>query len=277
MAEHGVSGPVIGVAYDGTGLGTDGEAWGGEVLVADYTHFARVATFRAIPLAGGDLAVRQVWRQALALLDDAFEGEAPIDRFPLFGQVGRRDVAVVRRMIAAGVNTARAHGVGRYFDAVGALGLGRPESRYEGQVAMEWNLAADPNEDGLYPFEVGGGTPLAELDLRPAVRALAADLVAGVAPAAVSGRFHNTLAAATMALIDAARRRAGDLPVVLTGGVFQNALLVERVIRLAGSGVRILRHAAVPPGDGGLALGQAVVASAVVQAGRREVAEEVCA
>ncbi|HSP92870.1 MAG TPA: carbamoyltransferase HypF [Vicinamibacterales bacterium] len=277
MAEHGIGGPVIGVAYDGTGLGTDGTAWGGEVLVADYLRFARIATFRPIRLAGGDLAIRQVWRQALALLDDAFGGDAPIDRFPLFGRVGARELATVRGMLAGGVNTPAAHGAGRYFDAVGALGLGRLEARYEGQVAMEWNLVADPDEDGHYAFAIGGGPGLTELDLRPAIRALAGELTTGAPPEIVSARFHNTLAAATVELIGLARRRSGDLPIVLTGGVFQNALLVERVMRAAGPGARVLRHAAVPPGDGGLALGQAVIASAVVQSGRRKVEEDVCA
>ena len=277
MAEHGMSGPVIGVAYDGTGLGTDGQAWGGEILVADSTRFTRIATFRPIRLAGGDLAIRQVWRQALALVDDAFDGDAPLDRFALFGRVPPRDMAVVRAMLAHGVNAPAAHGVGRYFDAVGALALGKTESRFEGQVAVEWNLAADPNEDGRYRFAVAGGPGLHELDLRPAIRTLTGELMAGVSPAVVSARFHNTLAAATVELIDIARRRFGDLPAVLTGGVFQNALLVERVIREAGPAMRVLRHALVPPGDGGLALGQAVIASAVVEAGRREAVEDVCA
>jgi hydrogenase maturation protein HypF len=277
MAEHEMNGPVIGVAYDGTGLGSDGQAWGGEILVAEYTRFTRVATFRPIRLAGGDLAIRQVWRQALALIDDAFDGDAPLDRFALFGRVPPRHVAVVRAMLAHGVNTPAAHGVGRYFDAVGALALGKTESRFEGQVALEWNLAADPDEDGRYRFVVAGGPGPQELDLRPAIRMLTGELLAGVSPGVVSARFHNTLAAATVELIEIARRRFGDLPAVLTGGVFQNALLVERVIREAGPAVRVLRHALVPPGDGGLALGQAVIASAVIEAGRREAVEDVCA
>jgi hydrogenase maturation protein HypF len=277
MAEHGLDGPVIGVAYDGTGLGTDGEAWGGEILIAGYTRFMRVATFRAIALPGGDIAVRQVWRQALALVDDAFDGGAPLDRLALFRDVPPGDLAVVRAMLSGRVNCPRAHGVGRYFDAVGALALARTEARYEGQVALEWNLAADPDEDGKYGFDISGGPGPLELDLRPAVRALAGDVLAGVAAAIVSARFHNTLAAATIALVERARRRAGDLPVVLTGGVFQNALLVERLIREAGPQARLFRHAAVPPGDGGLALGQAVVADALVRAGRAEAVEDVCA
>jgi len=277
MAEHGMIGPVIGVAYDGTGLGTDGQAWGGEILVADYTRFARVATFRPIRLAGGDLAIRQVWRQAIALLDDAFDGDVPTNRIALFSTVAARELAVARAMLAAGVNTPAAHGVGRYFDAVGALALGKTESRYEGQVALEWNLAADPDEDGRYTFEVAEGPGPYELDLRPAIRTLTGELMAGVSAAVISARFHNTLAAATLGLVEMARRRFGDLPVVLSGGVFQNPLLVERIVGEAGTGVRVVRHALVPPGDGGLALGQAVIASAVVQAGQRNVVEDVCA
>ena len=277
MAEHGLAGPVIGVAYDGTGLGTDGEAWGGEILIADCTRFMRVATFRPIALPGGDLAVRQVWRQALALVDDAFDGGAPLDRLALFRDVPPGDLAVVRAMLTGRVNCPRAHGIGRYFDAVGALALARTDARYEGQVALEWNLAADPDEDGRYGFDVSGRDALLELDFRPAVRALTRDVMAGTAASIVSARFHNTLAAATIALVERARRRAGNLPVVLTGGVFQNALLVERVIREAGQAARVFRHAAVPPGDGGLALGQAVVADALVRAGRAEAVEDVCA
>jgi hydrogenase maturation protein HypF len=142
---------------------------------------------------------------------------------------------------------------------------------------LEWNLAANPNEDGRYPFEVARGSGPHELDLRPAIRTLTGELMAGVSRDVVSARFHNTLAAATVELVGIARRGFGDLPTVLSGGVFQNALLVERVVREAGAGMRVLRHALVPPGDGGLALGQATIASAVVQAGRRDVVEDVCA
>jgi hydrogenase maturation protein HypF len=277
MAEHGIEGPVIGVAYDGTGLGTDGTAWGGEILVADYTRFERIATFRPIRLPGGDIAIRQVWRQALALLDDAFGGDAPVERFPLFARVPAQHITVVRQMLDRGVNSVPAHGVGRYFDAVGALGLGRTESRHEGQVALEWNLAADSAEDGTYAFTVGGSPELAELDFRPAIRALAGELLEGVSPLVVSARFHNTIAAATVEAVRIAIGKVGRLPVVLTGGVFQNALLVERVLRAAAPGIQFVRHATVPPGDGGIALGQAVIANAVVQSGSQEVSEGLCA
>jgi hydrogenase maturation protein HypF len=266
MAEHGLPGPVIGVAYDGTGYGTDGTAWGGEVLVAHYRGFERVATFRPLRLPGGDTAIREIWRMALALLDDAFEGGAPLERIPLFAGIALRQRDVVRRMVAAELNAPLAHGVGRYFDALGAIVLGRSVSHYEGQVALEWNLVADPRERNAYPFAVEevAGRP-AELDLRPLVRAAVADLLEGRPASKISGRFHATLAAATAELVRLAIARAGRLPVVLTGGCFQNPRLAEET-RDALAPLAVHLHHEVPPGDGGIALGQALVADAQVRA-----------
>ncbi|HLK10613.1 MAG TPA: carbamoyltransferase HypF [Candidatus Binatia bacterium] len=266
MAEHGLSGPVLGVAYDGTGYGTDGAAWGGELLLADYVRFERLATFRPLALAGGDAAIRQVWRLALAALDDAFGGEVSLAGLPLFARIPARDVAVVRQMIAAGLNAPRAHGVGRWFDALGALVLGRAAARYEGEVAAAWNLAADPADRARYPFAVDlSGVPWA-VDLRPLVRAAVADLLGGRPAGAISARFHNTLVAATAEVVRAAAARHGRLPVVLTGGCFQNPRLAEGVIAALGSGHTVYLHGAIPPGDGGIALGQALVADARVRA-----------
>jgi hydrogenase maturation protein HypF len=268
MAEHALAGPVIGVAYDGTGFGTDGTAWGGEILIASLDRFERVATFRPLCLPGGDTAIREVWRIALALLDDAFEKEPPLPQLPLFTGIPSRQTEVVRRMIAADLNAPRAHGVGRYFDALGAIVLGRSVSHHEGQVALEWNLIADPRERRSYPFaieEAAEGGP-AQLDLRPLVRAAVADLLAGRAAPTISGRFHATLAVATAELVRLAVAHAGHLPVVLTGGCFQNARLAEdtRDVLLPLS---VHLHHEVPPGDGGIALGQALVADALVRAG----------
>jgi hydrogenase maturation protein HypF len=267
MAEHGLTGPVIGVAYDGTGYGTDGTAWGGEILIASLDGFERVATFRPLRLAGGETAIREVWRAALALLDDAFEKEPPLERIPLFAGIAPGRKEVVRRMMATGLNAPLAHGVGRYFDALGALVLGRSLSHYEGQVALEWNLVADPAERRSYPFaleEAAAGGPV-QLDLRPLVRAAVAELLEGRPASTISGRFHATLAAATAELVRLAVTRAGRIPVVLTGGCFQNARLAEDT-RDALSPLSVHLHHEVPPGDGGIALGQALVADALVRA-----------
>ena len=262
MAEHGLPGPVIGVAYDGTGLGTDGASWGGEVLVAGYAGFERAATLRPIPLAGGDRAVREPWRTALAALDEAFAGAPPLDALALFRSVTAREVEVVRRMIASGLNSPPAHGMGRLFDAVGALALGRGVSRYEGQVAVALDNAAGPDGRSPYPFDVDEAASPWQLDWRPLVRAAAGDLLAGRGAGEVSARFHAALAVATADLVRRVARRHGRLPVVLTGGCFQNARLAEGVAGGLSGEFEVYLHGQVPPGDGGLALGQALVAEA---------------
>jgi hydrogenase maturation protein HypF len=266
MAEHGLDGAVLGLAWDGTGYGTDGTAWGGELLLATLDGFERLATLRPLRLAGSDEAIRQVWRIALAALDDAFDGVPPLDDLALFREVPARDVAVVRRMIGKGLRAPLAHGAGRYFDALGALGLGRSRSSYEGQVALEWNLVADDEEQGAYGFALDEGDPVVEVDLRSTVRGAVADLTGGVDAAIVSARFHNTLADAAAKVVGDAAGRHGRLPVVLTGGCFQNARLAEDVRRRLEGAHPVHLHREVPPGDGGLALGQAVVAAAADEA-----------
>jgi hydrogenase maturation protein HypF len=168
-------------------------------------------------------------------------------------------------MIAERVQSPPAHGCGRYFDGIGALVLGRRWSRYEGQVALEWNGVADPAEEGRYGFEIVSRDTPWTVDLRPMVRDTVRDLLAGVPAAVISARFHNTIAAATAQVVHDVTRQSGVLPVVLTGGCFQNARLAEGVHRLLGRSVDVRLHRDVPPGDGGLALGQAVVAAAVAR------------
>ncbi len=265
MAEHGLDEKVVGVAYDGTGYGADGTAWGGEILIATFEGFERFATFRGIPLAGGDQAIRQVWRIALALLDDAFEGRPPLNAIPLFRAVHRRVIESVRRMISTGLNAPLARGVGRYFDALGAIGLAVPETRYEGEVAFQWNVAADEQELGRYPVIVHEGLSPWEIDLRPLVKAAVEDLIAGKSPAFISARFHNTLAEVTVEVARAAAEAAGNVPIVLSGGCFQNVRLTQSIVKPLRAANRVYIHHEVPPGDGGLALGQALVAAAVAR------------
>ena len=265
MAEHRLEGPVLGLAWDGTGLGTDGASWGGELLLADRASFERLATFRPIPLAGGDRAIREPWRIALAALLDAFGADPPLERLPLFAAVPPREIEVVRRMIAGGLNSPPAHGVGRAFDAAGALALARPVSRHEGQVAVALDNAARAGQTAAspYPFEIDGAAGVPALDLRPLWRALAADVAGEEPPGAISARFHAALAVGGAELVRRAAAERGRLPVVLTGGCFQNASLAEGIARELGSGFEVYQHGQVPPGDGGIALGQAIVADAV--------------
>jgi hydrogenase maturation protein HypF len=262
MAEHRLDGRVIGLAYDGTGYGTDGAAWGGELLVAGYEDFFRLATFRPLPLAGGDAAIRQPWRVALALVEDAFKGEAPLDAFPIFRQIAADDLDVVAAMVRRRFQAPPAHGVGRYFDAFGALLLDRPRASYEGQVALEFNLAADPAEHGRYEYEIDQTSDPWQVDLRAAVRNVVFERLGGEPVSRIAARVHNTLAAVSVELVRAASRSAGRLPVVLSGGCFQNARLAESIVRGLEPAFTVHLHQRVPPGDGGIALGQAVVAAA---------------
>ena len=262
MAEHGIDGPVIGVAYDGTGYGTDGTLWGGEVLLATAADFTRLATMRPIPLAGGERAIRQVWRIALAALDDAFDGAPPLDDLLLFRDISKADIAGVRQLVAKGVNAPLARGAGRWFDAAGAIGLAKPRATYEGQVALEWNNLAGDWLGASYEFAIDFARDPIELDLRPLIRAIARDAIDGRAGAQMAAGFHDALACATAELVHAASRKVGRLPVVLTGGCFQNARLAQTVRDLLGPTHEIVLHRAVPPGDGGIALGQALVAAA---------------
>jgi hydrogenase maturation protein HypF len=264
-AELGSTRSVLGVAYDGTGYGTDGTSWGSEVLRADRLTFDRVATLRPIALAGGDHAIRQVWRIALAVLEDAYAGHPPLESIPLFRRIDAARVRGVREILNQRLNSPLAHGLGRWFDALGSIALGIETSRGEGDVAVRFNFAADTSIQGVYPFEVDEARTPWEIDLRPLVRAAVEDLARGSSPALISARFHGTIAAATAHVVRAAQRELGALPVVLTGGCFQNALLTGRTLQALAPASRVFVHKRVPPGDAGLALGQALIADAIAR------------
>jgi len=166
-------------------------------------------------------------------------------------------------MIATGTNSPRARGIGRFFDGMGAIGLARPISTYEGQVAVAWNTALAPGDHGRYPFAVDANE-VDEVDLRPLVRAAVTELIAGVAPGVISARFHATLIAATIDRVRATVASHGRLPIVLTGGAFQNPQLAEGV-RAGLADLQVVGHADVPPGDGGISLGQALIADAITR------------
>jgi hydrogenase maturation protein HypF len=219
---------------------------------------------RPVPLVGADAAIRQPWRVALALLDDAFDGQAPLEGLRLFSAVRSQDLSVVRQMLATRLRSPVAHGCGRYFDGIGSLALVRPEARYEGQIALEWNVVADPDEEGQYGYQTDWHSPWT-VDLRPMVRDVVCDLLADLPASRISARFHNTIVAATADVVRAAANVYGRLPVVLTGGCFQNPRLTESLARTLTDQFAVHVHRDVPPGDGGLALGQAVVAAAVAR------------
>ena len=254
MAENRLGGEVIGVAFDGTGYGTDGAIWGGEFLVAGYGGFERRAHLRYVPLAGGDAAVRQPWRVALAYLIDTFSDGVP------FEAALEEHVRVVRRMIATGVNTVPTSSCGRLFDAVASLIDLRHEVNFEGQAAIELEMIADGNPD-CYPYGIDGDGPW-QVDFRPAIAGIAREVAAGESRSAMAAKFHNTLAHATVEVCRRIGQETGLRRICLSGGTFQNVrLLAGTVAGLRACGYEVFLHAQVPPNDGGIALGQAAIAA----------------
>jgi len=263
MAENHLQGQVIGVAFDGTGYGTDGRIWGGEFLVADYTGFTRAAHFRNVLLPGGDAAVRQPWRMALSYLRDTF-GEHYPRTLPCFRDVSEQQIAVVDSMLSRRLNTVETSSCGRLFDAVAAL-LGIVDKvTFEGQAAIALESLAAAT-DGRYEFSIEDGEP-AVVDLRPTLAAIVADIAQGKQIAEVSGRFHNTIGAAIVEMCARIRESNGLERVCLSGGTFQNAYILHRTVQdLRSRGFGVFLHSAVPANDGGIALGQAVIANALLQ------------
>jgi hydrogenase maturation protein HypF len=263
LADNGVSGPVIGVAFDGVGLGTDGTAWGGEFLVADLATFTRVAHLAEVAMPGGDAAARQPWRMALAHLDSAYEGNPP-GGLAVASRQGRR-WDQVRSVLRAGVNSPLTSSAGRLFDAVSSLLGVRDVVTYEGQAAIELEQVADPAEAGSYVVAITDDA-VRRIEASQLVRAIADDLAAGVAVPVLAARLHNALADV---VVDVCRRLRDEhrlSTVALSGGVFQNSLLVTRCLDgLEGAGFTVLTHRQVPPNDGGISLGQAAVATEVLR------------
>jgi hydrogenase maturation protein HypF len=260
LADNEEEGPVIGVAFDGTGFGSDGTLWGGEFLLADLAQSERAGHLAGVPMPGGGAAIRQPWRMAAAYLDAAYPNGLP-DALAVAARNPRAwpDVLVMARR---GVNAPVTSSAGRLFDAVAALLGVRDAINYEGQAAVELEQLADPAEQGAYPAAITGGNPLrvAGADL---VRAAAEDLLTGVPPRVIAARLHNGVAAMISRACLLLRERSGLGTVALSGGVFQNLLLLNGVVQLLEhDGFRVLVHARVPPNDGGISLGQAAVAAA---------------
>jgi hydrogenase maturation protein HypF len=284
MAEHGLPGPVLGFSWDGTGYGPEGTIWGGEALVCERATYRRAAHLRTFALPGGDRAAREPRRSALGVLFEIF-GEGARQFAADWFRAGEIDTLL--SMLAQGVNSPRTSSMGRLFDAVAALCGLPPVISFEGQAAMALEFAADEgtvpifvsakmglsplspanqacdeNEQGTYPLPLYGesGEPLVA-DWAPLIHGVLADRAAGVPISRISARFHNALADMALQIAKTVTATESRLPIVLSGGCFQNALLAARVrSRLSAAGLSVYTHRSVPPGDGGIALGQALLA-----------------
>ena len=282
LAENGRSldaAPVLGIAMDGLGLGPDGTIWGGEFLRADYRGFSREGCLKPVALPGGAAAVREPWRNAYAqLMAEMGWAEFAMNfrELAVFERLQAAPRATLDAMIAGGVNAPLSSSCGRLFDAAAALaGLAWDRQDYEGQAAMLLEAAIDPAalaepDELAYPFALPrlGGTGLPYVEPLAVWRALLGDLIVGTPVGVISARFHRGLAGAIVRLARKIGRQAELDTVALSGGCFQNATLFRLVHEgLEAAGFSVLSHSATPANDGGLALGQAVVALAASQAG----------
>lgn len=260
LAENHLSGPAIGVIFDGIGLGSDGTVWGGEFLVGDANGFERSGHLRTMRMPGGDAATREPWRMALSCLWDAGIDVSGIE---WLGQLPAADIKLLRQIWQRGINAPVTSSCGRLFDAVAALCGLRLEVGYEGQAALELEMAITPGSVEPYPCPVVADEEVLLLDWQPMLAAIMADLAGQVPVGVISRRFHDGLAHGVLEVCRLLRKRTGLDLVVLSGGVFQNRYLTEAVSDLlVAEGFDLRRHSLVPPNDGGLALGQAVVAAA---------------
>jgi hydrogenase maturation protein HypF len=258
MLEHGwLDRQVLGVAWDGTGYGTDGTIWGGEFLVAGASSLERAARLRPFRLPGGEAAIHEPWRIAVSVCAQLDE---PIDRELLVQwNIVPQEAASIGQIAGRSQLSPLTSSAGRLIDAAAAIILGIRDADFDGQAAMRLEAAADRNATGEYRFPLSDGE-LPELDWRPMFRELLADRRRGVEPAVMAMRFHRSLARGIVTVC----RRWANLPVVLTGGVFQNRLLTELVVEMHDDGSQPLGlPGLIPPNDGGLAAGQLAIAAAV--------------
>lgn len=247
-AESDVTEPYLGVAWDGTGYGTDGMIWGSEFFAVDAQSYYRVAHLRPFRLPGGESAIRDCRKTALSLLHQAGLDIA-------LSRLDPRDASVLTRMIERSINSPWTTSMGRLLDAAASLSGIATRNAFEGQSPMKFEAAISSAGPDSYPALLTGE----ELDWRPAIEALVTDVRHGVEPGDIARRFHNTL----VDWITAVAKETGVERIVLSGGCFQNSYLAERTVeRLSAEGHKVYTHQRVPPNDGGIALGQAVIAGA---------------
>ncbi|HKE02464.1 MAG TPA: carbamoyltransferase HypF [Blastocatellia bacterium] len=262
MADNGIEGEVIGVAMDGLGYGTDGRLWGGEFFVAGLARADRVTHLEYTPMPGGTKAIREPWRMGAIHLRRALGDEIFDRNLDFVKRLDRRAWATLSRMAERGVNSPETSSMGRLFDAVASLIGVRDVACYEGQAAIELEMMADGSQDGSYEFGYSGWI----IKPSPVICDIVADLVRRVPAPVIAAKFHNAVAGLILEVARRIRAERGLDRVALSGGVFQNLLLLNRTIRLLeAADFEVFTHSRVPTNDGGISLGQAVVADALIK------------
>jgi hydrogenase maturation protein HypF len=256
MAEYDLDEKVIGISMDGTGYGTDGNTWGGEFLLADNSDFERFTHFDYIPMPGGDMVVEEPWRMAFSYLYKYFGDTIDYYSMPVFRSVDRQRLTLVKEMIQKGINCPLSSGAGRLFDAVSALLGICPVTSFDSEAPMRLESAINSETDQHYPFSTGGSIVFAET-----FKAIISDMQHSDV-SLISAKFHNTVAQAILEVSESIRKETSLEKVVLSGGVFQNKYLLEKTIqKLKQKMFKVYTNHQVPVNDGGISLGQLVVAS----------------
>jgi len=295
MVENGISGDVIGVALDGTGFGTDGTVWGGEFLKVNFRDFTRMAHLKTVPMPGGTMAIKEPWRMAMVYLSDVFGEEVKGLKIDLIKRINFEKWELLRHTVQKKINAPQTSSMGRFFDAISSILSVRDKVHYEGQAAIELEMIANPDQsealrpqggasgrcrydyrvgfpprlqDGassrlareIYPFHIEKGRSPMVIDPAGIVRGVVADLVGGTGRSKISTRFHQTIARLIIDACEAIRMVSGLNRVALSGGVFQNMILLTWVTKgLRRSGFEVYTHQLVPTNDGCISLGQAVI------------------
>jgi hydrogenase maturation protein HypF len=263
MAEHKLEGDVIGLAFDGTGYGTDGTIWGGEILIADSNEFQRAGHLATVAMPGGAAAIKEPWRMAISYLQHTFGDDFQNLDLPVLGNIDTEKVNILREMISKQVNSPLTSSLGRLFDGVAAICGIRQQVNFEGQAAMEFEMLAADSTNQMYDYQWEPGQSY-RLQTAPIIEGVVADIQSRVPIAKISAKFHRTLIR-LFAEFCVFIRRENDLNrIVLSGGCFQNATLLSGLIQaLHDNKFEVFTHQQVPANDGGISLGQAVVAAAV--------------
>jgi hydrogenase maturation protein HypF len=266
MAENRLDGPVLGLSFDGTGYGTDSCIWGGEVLIANIHQFTRAAHLAYLPMPGGAAAIKEPWRMAVSYLYDAF-GEGFLDlKLPLFQGLEKEKIKIILHMISKRVNAPQTSSLGRLYDGIAAILGIRKRVAYEGQAAMELEMAIREETEETYDYEWERGKDSYQILLHPIIRGVVKDMENGLQVSDISSKFHTTLIRLFSDLCTLLRKETGLDRVALSGGVFQNAILLAGLRKaLEEKNFQVFTHCLVPCNDGGISLGQAVVAAAIAE------------